>query len=294
MDYQAELREFMVTRRARLTPEEAGVPTYTGSRRVPGLRREEVAHLAGVSVDYYTRLERGKTTGASIEVLEAIARALQLNDTEREHLMHLVQATRPARPGARKATRPKVRPAIQIVLDSITTPATVQNERLDLLAANRLGRALYAHVLEDPIQPGNFARFNFLDPRARDFHRDWDQATRNNVALLHAAAARDPHDQDLIQLIGQLSTQSELFRTLWGSHNVLKYRSGAKHYHHPIVGDLTFGFEALDIATDPGQHLTVLTIEPGSPTAEAIRLLDSWTTPDSAVKQHQARQEPSG
>jgi transcriptional regulator with XRE-family HTH domain len=292
MDYQSELREFLISRRARLTPEEAGVPTHAGSRRVPGLRREEVAHLAGVSVDYYTRLERGKTKGASVEVLEAIARALQLDDTEREHLMHLVQATRPVRAGARKASRPQIRPAIQMVLDSITAPATVQNERLDLLAANRLGRALYAQAFEDPVQPANFARYNFLDPRARDFHRDWDQATRNNVALLHAAAARDPHNQDLIQLIGQLSTQSETFRSLWGSHNVLRYRSGAKHYHHPLVGDLTFGFEALDIATDPGQHLTVLTIEPGSATAEAINLLGSWTTPSPDLEQRPSAHKP--
>jgi hypothetical protein len=170
------------------------------------------------------------------------------------------------------------------VLDSITAPATVQNQRMDLLGANQLGRALCAQMLEDPTQPPSFARFNFLDPRAHDFHRDWEQAARNNVALLHAAAARDPHDQALINLIGQLSTQSDAFRTLWASHHVLKYRSGAKHYRHPLVGDLTFGFEAFDIATDPGQSMTILTVEAGSPSEEALNLLAGWTAAQLSIQ----------
>jgi transcriptional regulator with XRE-family HTH domain len=283
MDYQSEIRSFLATRRAQISPEQAGVPTHTGARRVPGLRREEVAHLAGVSVDYYTRLERGKTKGASPEVLDAIARALQLDDAEREHLMHLVQATRPGRRTSVKPDRQGIRPAIQAVLDCITAPATVQNGRMDLLGANQLGRAIYAQMLEQPDRPANFARFNFLDPRALDFHADWEQAARNNVALLHAAVARDPHDQALINLVGQLSTQSDAFRRLWADHNVLKYRSGAKHYHHPLVGDLTLGFEAFDIATDPGQSMTILTVEPGSPSEQALKLLASWTAPEHAL-----------
>ncbi|WLQ07574.1 helix-turn-helix transcriptional regulator [Arthrobacter oryzae] len=279
MDYQSEIRSFLVSRRAQLSPEQAGVPFHSGARRVPGLRREEVAQLAGVSVDYYTRLERGKTKGASTEVLEAIAEALQLDDAEREHLMHLAQASRPKRRASANPGRKSVRPAIQMVLDSVTGPAYVQNGRMDLLGANQLARAVYSQMLEDTTGQANFARFNFLDPRARDFHYNWEQTARNSVALLHAAAARDPQDQDLINLIGQLSTQSTDFRTLWASHNVLRYRSGIKRYHHPLVGDLSFGFEGFEIATDPGQLLTVLTVEPGSPSAAALNLLASWTAP---------------
>jgi transcriptional regulator with XRE-family HTH domain len=282
VDYQAEIRDFLTTRRARLTPEQAGVPAYSGTRRVPGLRREEVAHLSGVSVDWYTRLERGKVTGVSAEVLEAVARALQLDDVEREHLFDLVRAARPrtaASRNRRRATGQRLDPGVQAVLDSMTTPALVQNARLDLLATNQLGRAIYPHIDDTAPAPFNFARFVFLDPRARDFYRDWELAARNNAALLRAAAAKDPHDEALIRLVGQLSTQSAEFRDLWASHNVLKYRSCAKRYHHPLVGDLTFGSQQFHLSTDPGLVMLAYTVEAGSPTSDALQLLASWTSP---------------
>ncbi len=282
MDYQVEIRDFLTTRRARLTPERAGVPAYSGTRRVPGLRREEVAHLAGVSVDWYTRLERGRTNGVSPQVLDAVARALQLDAVEREHLFDLVRAASPrtvASRSTRRATRQRVDPGLQAVLDSMTTPALVQDLRLDLVATNQLGRALYPHADDTGPAPFNFARFVFLDPRASEFYRDWGLAARNQAALLRAAAAKNPHDEGLIQLVGQLSTQSGDFRALWASHDVLKYRTGPKRYHHPLVGDLTFHAQQFQLSTDPGLVMLVYTAEAGSPTDDALQLLASWTAP---------------
>lgn len=252
---------------------------FAGKRRVPGLRREEVAQLAGVSTDYYSKLERGDTRGASREVLEAIARALQLDDTEMQHLLDLVQLSdAPLRRRPRPRSRTTVAPGTQMVLDALTVPAVVQNARLDFVAANRLGAALYG--LPDPRLSGevfNAARFQFLDPRAADFFLDFDRARRNAVALLHQAAGRDPFDEELVRLIGQLSTRSAAFRDLWASHDVIRYQRGSKRYHHPQVGDLEFGYESFELTTDPGSTLLVYTIEPQSPTAERMALLDSWT-----------------
>lgn len=280
-----EISSFLTSRRARISPEQAGVPVFSGNRRVPGLRREEVAHLAGVSTDYYSKLERGHTRGASIEVLEAIARALQLDDTEREHLMNLVEVTStPRRRTPRTKTRTAVAPGTQAVLDSITVPALVQNFRLDFVATNALGAALYSLSDRGPDGTGpvfNAARFQFLDPRAHDFFIDAARARRNVVALLHQAAGRDPFDEDLIRLIGQLSTQSPEFRSLWASHDVIRYQRGTKRYRHPSVGDLEFGYESFDLTTEPGMTMLVYTYESGSPTAERMALLGSWTTPTS-------------
>ena len=278
MDQQAQIKEFLASRRARITPERAGVPVFHGTRRVPGLRREEVAHLAGVSVDYYTRIERGKIDGASLEVLEAIARALQLDDVERDHLMDLVQVKRP-KPANRRPTQHRVPPNVEHVLDSITVPAVVQNTRLDLVAANAIARAVYSIPADDSALPRNNARFTFLDPQAVGFYRDWESVKRNTVALLRAAAGRDPYDESLINLVGQLSTQSEDFRQLWGAHNVLRYRAGTKRYHHQIVGDIEFGFESFAVASDPNLTMLVYTVEPHSSTADAMALLASWTAP---------------
>lgn len=288
MSTQEEISSFLTSRRARISPEQAGVPVFTGNRRVPGLRREEVAHLAGVSTDYYSKLERGHTRGASIEVLDAIARALQLDDIEREHLMNLVEVTTsPHRRASRSKSRTVVAPGTQAVLDSLTVPALVQNPRLDFVATNALGAALYS--LPNPITTGtgtgvrfNAARFQFLDPRANDFFVDAARAKRNVVALLHQAAGKDPFDEKLIRLIGQLSTQSPEFRALWASHDVIRYQRGTKRYRHPGVGDLEFGYESFDLTTEPGLTMLVYTFEPQSPTAERIALLGSWaTTPDT-------------
>ncbi len=278
MDLPHELRDFLVSRRARLTPEAAGVAPFAGRRRVPGLRREEVAHLAGVSVEYYTKFERGKVTTASAEVVDAVARALQLDDVEREHLRNLVDARRPrvAKPASAPIAR-RVPPGVQSVLDAITVPAFVQNERLDIVAGNPLGKALYPFVGENDSDLFNSSRFVFLDPRSHEFYRDRDLVVRNNVALLRAAVGRNPDDQDLITLIGQLSTKSVEFREMWASQDVLSYRAGRKRYRHPLIGDVEFSYETFTMPAYPGLTMLVYNVEPHSSTADAIRLLASWS-----------------
>jgi transcriptional regulator with XRE-family HTH domain len=279
VDTRSEIREFLISRRARITPEQVGLPTY-GSRRVPGLRREEVAVLAGVSVPYYTRLERGDMSGVSESVLEALARALQLDDAERAHLFHLARAAQPAvAPRRRRQSRQRVRPTVQHILDAMTGAAAfVRNGRLDVLAANQLGRALYSEMYVGWAgrTPVNTARFVFLDPRAPDFYRDWERTAGECVAVLRSEAGRDPYDRDLSDLVGELSTRSEAFRTHWASHNVRFHLNGVKHFHHPVVGEITLNFERLDVAPDPGLTIFTYTAEPGSRDAEALTLLGSW------------------
>src|SRR5204862_5333219 len=216
VDTRSEIREFLTSRRAKLTPDEVGLTSY-GPRRVPGLRREEVAVLAGVSVPYYTRLERGSLSGVSESVLEALARALELDEAERAHLFDLARAAQPtgARPRRRRAKR-RVRPEVQWTLDAITGAAAfVGNARLDILAANQRGRALFSEQYDAPARPVNNARFVFLDPRAETFFGDWERVAGECVAILRWAAGRDPHDRDLSDLVGELATQSEAFRTRW-------------------------------------------------------------------------------
>lgn len=278
MQSQGDIREFLTSRRARLTPDKAGLPAYGGNRRVPGLRREEVAMLAGVSVDYYNRLERGRISGASDSVLAALAEALQLDDAERAHLFDLARrstsTTAPRRSASRAAT---VRPVVQQVLDAITdSPAWVRNARHDHLAHNQLGRALYTQILADPHRPANSARFAYLDPAARDFFVDWERAADDIAAMLRSEAGRHPHDQNLRDLIGELSTCSEEFRRRWAAHNVRFHRTGVKHLRHPVVGDLTLNFEAMSLTSDPDLTLLVYTAEPNSPSADALRMLATW------------------
>jgi len=277
VDNRSEIREFLASRRARITPEQAGLPVFGGARRVLGLRREEAAMLAGVSVDYYTRLERGNLSGASESVLDAVARALQLDEAERVHLFDLARAAGPGRT-RRRSTPKQVRPSVQRILDAMTdAPALVQNGRLDILAANRLGRALYSELYLEPTRPINHARFTFLDPRAHDFYPDWDRAANDGVALLRAEAGRNPYDRGLTDLVGELSTRSEEFRIRWAAHNVRLHQTGAKHFHHPVVGDLTLTFEMMELAADPGLNLLAYSAEPGSRSEEALNLLASWT-----------------
>jgi transcriptional regulator with XRE-family HTH domain len=245
---------------------------------VSGLRREELAILAGVSVDYYTRIERGNLNGVSESVLHAIAGALQLDDAERSHLLDLARASgattgrQPRRPAQQR-----VRPGVQRILDAMTgSPALVQNSRLDILAANQLGYALYSEVFADPQRPANHIRFVFLDHRARDFYPDWQITANDAVAVLRAEAGRNPYDRALTDLVGELSTRSEEFRTRWAAHNVRQHRGGTKHLHHPVVGDLELAFEAMDVTADPGLVLLAYTAEPGSPSHDALSLLASW------------------
>jgi transcriptional regulator with XRE-family HTH domain len=277
VETKQEIREFLTSRRARITPEQAGLTSY-GSRRVPGLRREEVAVLAGVSVPYYTRLERGDMSGASESVLEALARALELDDAERAHLFDLARAAHPApaRPRRRQAKQ-RARPEIQWTLDAITGAAAfVSNERLDVLAANQLGRALFSELYAAPARPINTARFVFLDPRAEAYYGDWDRVATESVAILRSAAGRDPYNRDLSDLVGELATQSEAFRTRWAAHDVRFHNTGVKHINHPVVGELHLSYNRMDLAADPGLTIFTYAAEPGSRSEEALKLLGSW------------------
>jgi transcriptional regulator with XRE-family HTH domain len=279
VDAKGEIREFLTSRRARITPEEAGLPVFGGTRRVPGLRREEVALLAGVSVDYYTKLERGNTAGVSDTVLHALARALQLDEVERSHLFDLVRATHP--PTARRR-RSRLRPSVQQMLDAFTgVPAFVRNAHLDLIGMNALGRALYSQHLDSPHQPANSARFAFLDPRGETFYLEWERVTRDIVAALRIEAGRDPYNRELSDLVGVLSMRSEPFRTLWAAHGVGRHDTGVKRLRHPIVGELELGFESMELVADPGLTMFVYTAERGSTSEESLGLLASWAaTPD--------------
>ncbi len=282
------ITEFLRTRRARITPQQAGLPAYGGNRRVPGLRREEVAMLAGVSVDYYVRLERGNLSGASDSVLDALAGALQLDDAERSHLYDLARAAGPAssRSPSRAAGRgapAAVPPTVQRILDSITAPAWVRNGRLDHLAHNRASRALYAPLLASRERPVNTARYVFLDPGSRAFFDDWKQAASDVSALLRMEAGKRPHDPALTRLIGELSTRSEEFRTLWARHDVKFHRSGAKRLIHPAVGAIDLEFEGMSLPSDLDLTLVVYAVEPGSATADALQLLEHWADDQQAA-----------
>ncbi|MBL7492994.1 helix-turn-helix domain-containing protein [Frankia sp. AgB1.9] len=278
-DHRGEVREFLTSRRARLSPRQAGLAAFGANRRVPGLRREEVAALAGVSVAYYTRLERGNLVGVSESVLNAVAGALRLDDAERDHLFDLARTanlTASARSGA-SATRARVPAGIQQVLDAITdAPADVRNGRRDILASNRLAYALYSDVHAETVQPPNLARFTFLNPKARDFFVDWPKAAHDIVAGLRIEAGRHPYDKPLSDLVGELSTRSEEFRVRWASHNVRHHTSGTKKLRHPVVGEIELAFQAFALPGDAGLNLFVYTAAPDSPAQEALRFLASW------------------
>ncbi len=279
MDRSSEIREFLRTRRARITPEQTGLTPHSGPRRVPGLRREEVAQLAGVSVDYYIRLERGRTQGVSETVLEAVARALHLDEAERAHLFDLAQPTATTRARRKRPLAPqRVHPVLYRTLDSLDVPAVVQGRRTDVLAANRLAYALYTDFEARPRRERNFARFVFLDEAARRLYADWERVAGDCLAALRLYAGRHPDDPQLTELIGELSLHSDTFRRLWADHNVVAHTSGTKRLHHPLVGDLTLDYLGLAVEGDPEQTLIIYTPEPASPSAEALALLASWTT----------------
>lgn len=297
-DFRAEIREFLGTRRAKVTPEQSGLPVYGGERRrVTGLRREEVALLAGISSEYYTRLERGDATGVSESVIEGIAQALQLDEAERIHLLDLLRGAGTTRPPRRRPEQQRVRPPVQRVLDSMTgTPAFILSGRGDILAANPLGRALFSPVYADPARPPNNARFVFLDPHATEFFRDWDKVANDTVAMLRAEAGRDLYDRRLTDLIGELSTRSEHFRRRWAAHNVRIHTTGVKLLHHPAVGDLDLPFETFPLGADPSQFLLTYTAEPGSPSQDSLNLLASWAATHDDMDKHAPTNdaEPAG
>ena len=287
IDNRDDVREFLMSRRARVTPEQVGLPAG-GGRRVAGLRRSEVAMIAGVSVEYYARLERGQVAGASTGVLEALATALQLDDTERAHHFDLARAADgiPAsgRPRSRRTTRSTSRPSLQWALDAVVDGvAFVRDQHQDLLATNSLARAFYSPVIGDGGRTPNLARFQFLDPASRDFYPDWELFAEMCVGIMRAAAGRDPHDAGLHDLVGELSTRSEVFRRLWGAHDVRSHGAGTKRFVHPVVGELTLAYEELAVVAEPGCSLLVYTAEPGSPSAERLRLLASWAATQEAA-----------
>jgi transcriptional regulator with XRE-family HTH domain len=282
VDNRDQVKAFLSSRRAKITPEQAGLHSYNRNRRVPGLRRSEVADLAGVSVEYYAQLERGNLNGVSDSVLDALARALRLDEAERAHLAELARAAGPAaRTRRRKPPAQQVRPNVQRILDGMTeVPALVNNGRLDVLAANSLARALFAPMFADPLgpanRPANHAQFNFLNPRARDFWLDWEATADDSVAILRAEAGRDPYDKALTDLVGELCTRSDEFRVRWAAHDVRLHRTGLKHIHHPVVGDLHLTYDVMELPADPGLALTAFSAEAGSPTDDALKFLASW------------------
>ena len=284
MDNRDEVREFLISRRARITPEQAGLDSIGTRRRVKGLRREEVARLAGVSVDYYTRLERGNLSGVSDNVLDSIASALRLDRAEHDHLYDLARAS-----GARTRTRTKppvsnMKPPLQFLLNSITgAPAFIANNREDVVATNQLGYAMYIDMFRSSTRPANYSRFIFLDSRAREFYGDWERAADSNVAVLRRQAGRFPHDQRLAELIGELSMRSDEFRRRWAEHNVRRHYTGVKQFNHSIVGSLEVTFIQLEIDEDTGLTLTVYPPVPGSPSDEALRLLASWAASENVA-----------
>ncbi|MFK4041410.1 helix-turn-helix transcriptional regulator [Nonomuraea wenchangensis] len=276
MDRSRELADFLRSRRARITPDRTGLPADGRARRVPGLRRDEVARLAGVSTEYYTRLEQGRAGNPSPEVVEALARALELDLAEREHLTDLL--TRPAR---RAPVSPqRVRPGLHLMLRTLDhVPAFIVGRRTDILAANRLARTVLTDFDALPVPQRNLARYYLLDPAARERTGDWERIAAETVAMLRLEAGRYPGDRRLADLVGELTLRCPEFSAWWNDHRVLRRTHGSKHYHHPLVGELHFSYESLQPPGDPDQTLCVYNVEPGSSTEQALRLLADWTAP---------------
>jgi len=292
MDHKAEVRDFLRSRRARIAPEQVNLVAGR-SRRVPGLRREEVALLAGVSVDYYAQLERGDLGGASDEVLHAIARALRLDDAETAHLFDLARSVQPSSARLRRPNRgaQAVRPSLQRFVDAIDAPVWVRNDRMDFVATNNLGRALFSPIFALPERPANNARFVFLhEDQSRSFYVDWEQKAGDIVATLRGYAGQHPHDRELRDLIGELATKSTTFSGLWARHDVRFHHTGSKRIHHPVVGELELDYESFELSSDPGWHLFAYSAEPQSASDERLRVLASWTaTPDNESETESTR-----
>lgn len=286
MDIAKDIREFLMTRRAKITPEQVGLAPGM-RRRVPGLRREEAAQLAGVSTEYYTQIERGNVAGVSDEVLQAISRALRLSDDETVHFFNLVRAAAGTRTPTRnkRAAVKKLPEGVQALMDGMAgSPAIVMDGNLDILAANPLGQLLYSPLYDRAVGRPNFARFIFLDSSAAQVFPEWERSADEAVALLQAEAARDPHSAAITQIVGELATQSIEFRTRWAAHNVTAHRHGVKKFGHPEFGDLTLTYNVFEVTATPGLSLVGYTAEPNSPSAQALSIMASWSAPSPTRK----------
>jgi transcriptional regulator with XRE-family HTH domain len=295
VDHRRDVQDFLASRRARLSPEQAGLPSYGGKRRVQGLRREEVAMLAGVSVDYYARLERGNLAGASPSVLEAVARALQLDDAERQHLLDLARNsdTTPRRERRPKPTAVALRPAVLAILAAMTgIPAYARTTRMEIVAANELCQALYGGALDDERLPLNLARYLFLDPHSRGFFLDWGPVADDLVGALRVQAGRDPRDKALSDLIGELSTRSDEFVERWARQNVRLHRTARKRLHNRVVGEIELTGNALEL---PGDDLVLIayTADPGSQAEDQLKLLAAWSATQETAANHNGPARPS-
>jgi len=284
MDNRHEVQEFLTALRARITPEQAGVMIFGGERRVPGLRREEVAQLAGVSTAYYTRMERGDLSGVSESVLYALANALKLTDAEKQHLLDLARTATGPRRAPRVRRENRVPPRIAQLMDTMHDVPTLAVSQIgDPIGGNRLGRALFPHLFPENATPLNTARYLFLDPRSRSFYVDWENVAREGVSALRLVAGHDPSDRALAALVGELATRSPQFRTWWGSHTVRTHITGSKRIDHPVVGEITLTYDSLTLPATPGISLTTYLTEPGSPSADGLNLLRSWIAEPAAA-----------
>jgi transcriptional regulator with XRE-family HTH domain len=277
-----ELGAFLKARRAELSPSDVGLPGGGTHRRVAGLRREEVAQLAAISTDYYTRLEQGRIS-ASAPVLAALARVLRLTDDERAYMYELAGKTAAAKP--RRRAPQKVKPHMQRILDHITdTPAIVMTPIHDILAWNPLAAALMIDFGEVPERERNFLRLIFTDPRMRALYPDWEGLARSVISYIRMEAARNPDDPRLAELIGELSIRDREFRQWWAGHDVAFKRRGARTYNHPVVGEITLEWDTLTSDAEPDQQLIVYTAEPGSTSEQALRILASWAASEATVR----------
>lgn len=291
MDQDPDVQQFLTELRARLSPEEAGVPMFGGERRVRGLRREEVAQLAGVSTAYYTRMERGNLRGVSDSVLRSVARSLQMTAAETEHLLNLTRAASEGSRPPRTQTQSRLPRRAMQLMDTMPDVPTVALGRLgDMVGGNALGRGLFPHLFPENGKPLNHNRYLFLDDRSHEFYVDWEGSARHVVSVLRLIAGRDPSDRDLMALVGELSTHSREFRTWWAGHTVNVHTAGSKAIRHPIVGELTLGFETLTLSSAPDVRIVTYLADPGTPSADALDLLRSWVATGVAAQPENTRQ----